>query len=356
MHSHTNHSRESLEFIQRICECSVLGQSLLSTQAKIAERRGIQVDLCRAFWIPPLSARAAFDCERRQIEQLGLDPLVSITDHEDIEAPMLLNAIPETCGIPISLEWAVPFLGSTFHIGLHNMPVGRARQICQELLAWTAEPSHHQLRELLHSLHLNSSVLIVLNHPLWNLSQTSPEAFREDLKSFLEQCGSYIHAFELNGLRSWKENTEVMTLAARWKQVVISGGDRHGTEPNANINLTNAESFSEWVEEIREQRCSRILFLPQYEEPRVLRLYHVFLDAIREYPSHADGLRRWDERTFHPDTRGTLRPVASLWSEPPKFLQLILGAATITEGSLLRGIRSLGTRNVAKLPGVAEGA
>jgi hypothetical protein len=177
VHSHTNHSRESLEFIQRICECNVLGQSLLSTQEKIAARRGIHVDLCRAFWIPPLSARAAFDCERRQIEQLGLDPLVSITDHEDIEAPMLLNAIPESCGIPISLEWTVPFLGSTFHIGLHNLPVGRARQICQELLAWTAEPGRCQLRELLHSLHSIPSVLIVLNHPLWNLSQAGSQVF-----------------------------------------------------------------------------------------------------------------------------------------------------------------------------------
>jgi len=31
--------------------------------------------------------------------------------------------------------------------------------------------------------------------------------------------------------------------------LLISGGDRHGVEPNANINLTNAVNFTEFVHE-----------------------------------------------------------------------------------------------------------
>ncbi len=44
--------------------------------------------------------------------------------------------------------------------------------------------------------------------------------------------------------------------------LLISGGDRHGVEPNANINLTNATSFTEFVHEIRRQKKSNVLFMP----------------------------------------------------------------------------------------------
>ena len=343
--------------MQWFCDCNGLVRSLISVQAEIAARKGIQVDLRRAFWTPPLTARPAFDCERAQIEELGLDPLVSLTDHEDIQAPMLLSTIPESRGIPISLEWTAPYLGSAFHLGIHNLPGMHAQQLFQELLACTAEPSRGRVCDLLQTLHSSSSVLIVLNHPLWRLSQTTQQVFLDDLQSFLGECGSYIHGFELNGLRPRKENMEVVALAARWKQIVISGGDRHGCEPNANINLTNAETFSEWVEEVRRDRCSSVLFLPQYEESRSLRLYRIFLDAIREYPLHAGGLCRWDERTFHPDSTGATRAVASLWKEPPRFLQLILAAAMVTEGSLFsKGIHSPAPRAAARFPDVAHGA
>ena len=267
---------------------------------------------------------------------------------------MLLGIIPETRAIPISLEWTVPYLRSVFHLGIHNLPGARAQQLSEELQACTAEPSRDRMCDLLQTLHSIPSVLVVLNHPLWKLKLTSPEVFQEDLCSFLGQCGNCIHAFEVNGLRPWEENMEVMKLATRWNQLVISGGDRHGCEPSANINLTNAASFAEWVEEIRQQRCSRVLFLPQYDESRPLRIYHTFLDAIREYPSHVEGLCRWDERTFYPDHTGEIQCVASLWREPPKFLQLILGAALLTEGSLiLETVRRLAGKSSAKLAGIA---
>ena len=243
-----------------------------------------------------------------------------------------------------------------FHLGIHNLPGARAQQLFEELQACTAEPDRDRVCDLLQTLHSIPSVLVVLNHPLWKLKTTSRKVFQENLVSFLGQCGTYIHAFEVNGLRSWEENTEVMKLASRWEQPVVSGGDRHGCEPSANINLTKSASFAEWVEEIRGQRCSRVLFLPHYEESRPLRLYQAFLDVIREYPSHAEGLRRWDERTFHPDHAGTIQPIARLWSEPPKLLQLIFGAAMVTERSLLllRTVRMMGGKPSAKLAEIAE--
>jgi hypothetical protein len=47
---------------------------------------------------------------------------------------------------------------------------------------------------------------------------------------------------------------------------------RHGLEPNACVNLTNAGTFAEFAEEVRNDQWSDALFLPQYREPFRLRI------------------------------------------------------------------------------------
>ncbi len=59
----------------------------------------------------------------------------------------------------------------------------------------------------------------------------------------------------------------------------IAGGDRHGVEPNANINLTNATTFTEFVHEVRREKKSRVLFMPQYAEPWKHRILQSTIDA-----------------------------------------------------------------------------
>ena len=78
--------------------------------------------------------------------------------------------------------------------------------------------------------------------------------------------------------------------AASGTSCSISGGDRHGIEPNANINLTNATSFTEFVHEIRYEGRSHVLFMPQYAEPWKHRILQSTLDAIRDYPGLSRGL------------------------------------------------------------------
>ena len=51
-----------------------------------------------------------------------LPGLVSITDHDDIQAPMLLRTVPSSRHIPVSVEWTVPFGTTAFHLGIHNLP------------------------------------------------------------------------------------------------------------------------------------------------------------------------------------------------------------------------------------------
>ena len=91
--------------------------------------------------------------------------------------------------------------------------------------------------------------------------------------------------------------------------LLISGGDRHGVEPNANINLTNATSFTEFVHEIRREKKSNMLFMPQYAEPWKHRILQSTIDAIRDYPEFPQGSRTWDERVYHPDANGVVRPL-----------------------------------------------
>jgi hypothetical protein len=110
--------------------------------------------------------------------------------------------------------------------------------------------------------------------------------------------------------------------------VIISGGDRHGCEPNAILNLSNAADFREFVEEIREGRQSTVLIMHQYAEPLGWRFYRNFTHVISDYPGHPEGRRRWDERTFHPDREGEMAPMVQLWKNgTPGFLQTIFAAA-----------------------------
>jgi hypothetical protein len=148
------------------------------------------------------------------------------------------------------------------------------------------------------------------------------------VNEFLAVNGQYIHALELNGLRTWKENTAVTVLAGKWNQIVISGGDRHGIEPNANVNLTHATTFNEFVHEVRRERKSHLLFMPQYREPWKHRILQGTLDAIRDYPHFPEGSRTWDERVYHPDSNGHIRPLSTMWKDD-KVPRVVTGAMRI---------------------------
>ena len=316
LHSHTSVSRETLDFIAELSNDWPLLQPIM----RWAERRsirasGIRPDYARSYWTPPLTPRLAFDLERTQIEnKLQMQAMVSITDHDDIRAPMLLRSLASARQIPVSLEWSVPFGDSAFHLGIHNLPSATGAEWMSRMEAFTAIPAAQRpprmLTEMLAELDELPGVLIVINHPLWDLYRIGDQKHRYQVNEFLAVNGQFCHALELNGLRHWDENHKVATLAAQWNQVLISGGDRHGIEPNANVNLTNATSFTEFVHEVRRERKSHILFMPQYAEPWKHRILNSTLDAIRNYPEFPEGSRRWDERVYHPDANGEIRPLS----------------------------------------------
>jgi hypothetical protein len=295
-------------------------------------KSAIKVDFKRAYWRPPLPALAAFELERDQIEQvLGIDSMVSLTDHDTIEGPMLLRVVPEARQIPVSVEWSVPYGDTTFHIGVHNLPTAPAETIMAQLAEYTKNPAAEQLSELFKMLRDLPDVLIVLNHPMWDLAGVGKQRHAYILSEFLAKLGMFIHAFELGGLRSWEENREVLNLAGRWNQIAIGGGDRHGAEPSAVVNLTNAENFSGFVDEVKRERRCNVLFMPQYAEPFALRMLRSFLDIVREYPDYPESSRRWDERVFHPDRHGEIRPLSTLWDAPPPFIKIFFATVRMLE-------------------------
>ncbi len=332
LHSHTNRSKETLDFIIHLVADKGWAGTLYSHCERFHTRKnGFKVDYARSYWTPPLTPRLAFDLERNQIqERLQIPALVSITDHDDIQAPMLLRTVASARHIPVSVEWTTPFRGDqAFHLGIHNLPSNTGAEWMRTFEEFTAAPSDQRLTELLSALHALPNVLIVFNHPMWDLYDIGRELHAQRVDEFMIRNGEFMHALELNGLRNWDENRTVKQLARRWNKLLISGGDRHGVEPNANINLTQATSFNEFVQEVRTEGRSHVLFMTQYAEPWKHRIMQSTVDAIRDYPDFPEGSRRWDERTYHPDANGVPQPMRSLWKTDRAPLALRVGVAIV---------------------------
>ena len=266
----------------------------------------------------------AYQVEAKQIQRLGLTPLVSITDHDTIEGTLLLRALPLSRHIPMSVEWSVPFGQTIFHLGIHNLPSGDGAEWMRRFKAFTEAPHNTdhdtQLLMLLRELHEQPQILIVLNHPLWDLHTVGEALHLAELRRFLKETRSCIHALELNGLRHAKENRAVAQLARETNHLLISGGDRHGLEPNANINLTTATNFTEFVEEIRVDRLSHVHFMDQYQQRWEQRILRSTLNAVTDFPQFMPGWQKWDDRVFHPNKHGEMQQLSQLWENgrPPR--------------------------------------
>jgi hypothetical protein len=319
LHSHTLHSREPLDFFYRIAEhCAPVRWALHQSEARYQARHGFPLDLRRGWWTPPLAPLDAYSVEFNQISSMGMAPIVSLTDHDDIEAPLSLQTGEASGHIPISVEWTVPFRNTFFHLGVHNIPPSRARTMMDQLKAFTERPQESELREILASLHAEPGMLTVFNHPLWDELGIGTEQHRTAAIALLSRYGEYVHAIELNGLRPWRENLSAIRLARDWAKPVISGGDRHVVEPNATLNLTNASGFAEFAAEIRSG-WSQVLLASHYRTSHATRVFHNILDVFRTYENHPLGWTDWSDRVFYTRHDGTTTSLSQLWENGPPF-------------------------------------
>jgi hypothetical protein len=299
LHSHTMHSKEYLGRLPTYIAKVPLGHFILEREIgrlHLYEKRIFDFDTF--YWTPPLSPREAYELERGQIqERLKLAALVSLSDHDNIEAGLHLKLLDGMQRTPISVEWTVPFEETEFHIGVHNLPLEHATEWMREFERFTAAPKEEKLGELFHGLVDEPNTLIILNHPFWDAEAVGAERHRQVLRLFLEKYHHVLHAVELNGMRSRRENREVLSLGEDVGLPVVSGGDRHGCEPNAVLNVTAALTFDEFAAELREERRSEILLMPHFFEPLQLRLFENAWHALADAPGEF-GRRHWMSRVF----------------------------------------------------------
>ncbi|MCS6874907.1 MAG: hypothetical protein RML33_00130 [Acidobacteriota bacterium] len=327
LHCHTQRSKEMLDFVPFYAEkLPIISYFWKREREKYLKREGKGIDFSTAYWTPPLPEEEVFRIEKEQINSVGLDAIVSLSDHDSIQANLNINLEEDNKIAPISMEWTVPFQYGFFHVGVHNLPKEEAEQITKQLLDYTFGKEHKKahLDQLFEMLHEIPQVLIVLNHPLWDIERVGKQQHENLLKNFLKEHGRWIHAFEINGFRSWSENKAVIEMAEALGIPLVTGGDRHGCKPNTVINLTNSTTFSEFVEEIRLYKQSQVVLLPEYAQPLQSRQLQSFSEILALYPHFPEGRQRWFDRVFFDigDGRG-LNPLSAYgWKKGgPRWLR-----------------------------------
>lgn len=304
LHCHTENSKEMLDFVPHYAEkLPIISYFWKKERDNYLKTEGKGIDFSTAFWSPPMTAQDVYRIESAQINEAGLEAIVSISDHDSIDANLKLNEETDNKKAPISLEWTVPFEYGFFHVGVHNLPKNRAVEITKTLLDYTfgENPTNEKLHEMFSMLNEIPQVLVILNHPLWDIEIVGKEKHEILLKHFIREHGRWIHAFEINGFRNWSENKSVIEMAEALGIPIATGGDRHGCKPNTVVNLTNAKTFEEFVEEIRVDKRSEVVLMPEYSQPLHSRQLQSFSEILKLYPEFPEGRQKWFDRV-HFDT------------------------------------------------------
>jgi hypothetical protein len=324
LHCHTEHSKEMLDFVPHYAaKIPVVSYFWEKERESYFESEGKELNFSTGYWSPPFTGREVYCLEKEQINGMGLEAVVSITDHDCIDANLQMGEQNNHAQTPISMEWTVPFRYAFLHIGVHNLPPERAVEITEQLLDYTfskESPNNEKLNEIFALLNEIPEVLIVLNHPLWDIEMVGNERHIALLKTFIKEHGNRIHALEINGFRSWSENKAVMELAEFLNIPLVSGGDRHCGKPNTVINITNAETFAEFAEEVRVYKQSEVVIMPEYRQPLHSRQLQSIAEIIKYYPAFPEDRRRWVDRVHFDIADGSgIQPLAVHWKNggPP---------------------------------------
>lgn len=357
LHCHTEHSKEMLDFVPHYAEkLPIISTFWRKERDKYEKKEGKGIDFSTAYWSPPLTAQGVYDIETAQINEAGLGAIVSLTDHDSIHANLEVNKQTDGARAPISLEWTVPFDYGFFHVGVHNLPEDRAIEITKTLLDFTFVEENHtdqKLTEMFALLNELPGVLVILNHPLWDIEIVGKVRHEALLKDFIKRHGRWIHAFEINGFRSWSENKAVIEMAEALGIPIATGGDRHGCKPNTVINLTNAETFEEFVNEIRVEKRSEVVLMPEYEHPLHSRQLQSFSEILSHYPDFIDGRQRWFDRVFFDtgDGNGVRNLASHGWRlGGPKWLRAAIWTLGFLGSPKVRPIFRVARKRQDRLP------
>jgi hypothetical protein len=333
LHAHTCHSRESLGFLPAfVSTLPRLARILERQAARYREHYGEALDFERTYWRPPLSPAAVLDSETiRATRVLHRPVIVSITDHDTIDGGLALHALGLAREVPLSFEWTINFHAACFHVGAHNLPPPEATAIMRECAATTKTADPARAAEVLTWLQELPQTLVVLNHPFWDGNAVGDQQ-RDLLTAWLDRYGHLVDALEVNGYRAWAENRKVIALSERCRLPFVGGGDRHARAPSAILNVTRARTFGEFAQEVRLHRRSRVVVMPEYRRPRLVRTIEAVAEVLRSDPSLPFG-ERWIDRVFHESGEHGDRPVSHYWEDrEPFWLRCAVGAACVAGG------------------------
>lgn len=356
LHCHTEYSKEMLDFIPHYAEkLPIISFFWKMERDRYLEREGKSIDFSTAFWSPPMTPHDVYRIEKEQINNSGLEAFVSISDHDSIDGNLTLNEKQENAKAPISLEWTVPFEYGFFHVGVHNLPKERAVELTKTLVEFTfsENPQSERLHELFAMLNEISQILVILNHPLWDIEIVGKERHKVLLKNFIKEYGHWIHALEINGFRSWSENKAVIEMAEALGFPIATGGDRHGCKPNTVINLTNAATFEEFVEEIRVDRRSQVVLMPEYKQPLHSRQLQSFSEILRNYPEFPEHRRRWFDRVQFDLGKGEgLNPLSAYgWvNGGPLWLRMAIKVLALSGSAPMRPLFAMARKKQDRVP------
>lgn len=356
LHCHTEHSKEMLDFIPHYAaQIPIISYFWAKERDNYLKREGRPLDFSNSYWSPPMTAHDVFNIEKEQINRHGLEAVASITDHDSISANLQIGETISNDQAPISLEWTVPFSYGFFHVGVHNLPKDRAVELTKTLLDYTFNRENHSaenLNELFSMLNQIPEILVVLNHPLWDIEIVGKEKHRILLKNFLKEHGHWIHALEINGFRKWSENKAVLEMAEALGFPIVTGGDRHGCKPNTVLNLTDAKTFSEFVDEIRVDKRSEVVLMPEYKQPLQSRQLQSFAEILKHYPDFPENRRKWFHRVFVDigDGNGTQQLSVHWLYGGPTWLRWAIWTLGVMGSPKMRPIFSLARKKRDRVP------
>ncbi len=148
LHGHTHHSWENLRFLHSFrLPLPVIPAALRLAGWHHRRATGRKMELERVLWTPPLAPREAYAVEAGQIRSLGPQPIVSLTDHDDIEGvtwrrgepfPGRFHSNGPSPSAPLSSIWEYTIF----------LP-GQARAMAADMYRYTANPEPARLGELL---------------------------------------------------------------------------------------------------------------------------------------------------------------------------------------------------------------
>src|SRR5687768_14388802 len=87
LHCHTQHSKEMLDFVPHYAEkLPIIATFWRKERDKYQAKEQKKIDFSTAYWSPPMTPQAVHAIETDQINSAGLQAIVSITDHDSIDA------------------------------------------------------------------------------------------------------------------------------------------------------------------------------------------------------------------------------------------------------------------------------